>query len=178
MFGRYASSVSCGCCKSRSRCCICCNDYTCMLQVYVPHVSSIFSDVCYKCVYLEVAHISHICCKCSIWMLHMFATVFHVFQSHVLNVLAIAYVCCNYFIWMFQKVEWVLCNCEPLATPGYCICRDAVHGGERCSRSGGVQEARKCGGVVRVSPTCACSRRWRGHPDVHRGSGSVQKPGH
>jgi hypothetical protein len=42
MFRTYVSSVSCGCCKSRLRCSICCNDYTRMLQVYVPNVSSIF----------------------------------------------------------------------------------------------------------------------------------------
>jgi hypothetical protein len=31
MFYRYVSSVSCGCCKSRSGCCIYCNDYTRLL---------------------------------------------------------------------------------------------------------------------------------------------------
>nr|TKW00259.1 hypothetical protein SEVIR_8G096901v2 [Setaria viridis] len=28
--------------QSRSRCCICCNGYTRMLQAYVPNVSSVF----------------------------------------------------------------------------------------------------------------------------------------
>jgi hypothetical protein len=36
MFQRYATSVSYGCCKSKSWCCICCNGCTCMLQIYVP----------------------------------------------------------------------------------------------------------------------------------------------
>ena len=27
-------------------------------------LSSIFSNVCCKCVYLDVAYVSHMCCKC------------------------------------------------------------------------------------------------------------------
>ena len=33
------------------------------LQVSVPNVSSAFLDVCCKCAYLDVANVSHICCK-------------------------------------------------------------------------------------------------------------------
>jgi hypothetical protein len=29
----------------------------------------LFFDVCCNCVYLNVAYVSHICCKCFIWML-------------------------------------------------------------------------------------------------------------
>jgi hypothetical protein len=55
----HVLSVSCGCCKSRSGCCICCNDCTHILQVPVlmfllffqTYVVSVF-----------------------IWMLHMFCT--------------------------------------------------------------------------------------------------------
>jgi hypothetical protein len=32
-----------------------------MLQAFVPDVSSVFLDVCCKCVYLDIAYISHIC---------------------------------------------------------------------------------------------------------------------
>jgi hypothetical protein len=50
------ASVSYGCCKSRSGCCksrsLRCNGYTCMLQASVLNVSSVFSDVCCKCVYV------------------------------------------------------------------------------------------------------------------------------
>jgi hypothetical protein len=60
------SSVPCGCCKSSLGCCICCNDGTRMLQMSVPIVSFVFFYVYCKCVYLDVAYISHICCKCSI----------------------------------------------------------------------------------------------------------------
>jgi hypothetical protein len=76
MFQRYVASVSYECSKSRSGCCICYNGYTHMLQVSVPNVSSVFSDVCCKCVYLDVAYVSHICCKCFIWILHMFCNGF------------------------------------------------------------------------------------------------------
>jgi hypothetical protein len=38
-----------------------------MLQASVPNVSSFFSDVCCKFVYLDVAYVSHVCCKCFIW---------------------------------------------------------------------------------------------------------------
>ena len=40
-----------------------------------------FPDVCCKCVYLNVAYVSHICCMCFIWMLRMFAIVFRVFSG-------------------------------------------------------------------------------------------------
>jgi hypothetical protein len=43
-----------------------------MLQPFVLNVSSVFSDVRCKCVYLNVAYVSHKYCKCSIWMLYMF----------------------------------------------------------------------------------------------------------
>jgi hypothetical protein len=32
-----------------------------VLQMYVNNVSSVFSDVYCKCVYLDVAYVSHIC---------------------------------------------------------------------------------------------------------------------
>jgi hypothetical protein len=93
MFHRYVASVSYGCCKSRSGCCICCNGCIRMLQASLPNVSSVFSDVCCKCVYLDVVCISHRCCKCFIWMLRMFTMVssvfqvfFQVFQTHVSSV--------------------------------------------------------------------------------------------
>jgi hypothetical protein len=49
-----------------------------------------FRDVRYKCVYLDVTYIPHICYKCFIWILRMFYNVFHVFlqvfQMHVSSV--------------------------------------------------------------------------------------------
>jgi hypothetical protein len=61
-----------------------------MLQLFQRHVASVcfecfrgmfhlcFPDACCKCVYLDVAYVSHIRCMCFIWMLHMVAMVFQV----------------------------------------------------------------------------------------------------
>jgi hypothetical protein len=38
-----------------------------------------FSDVCCKCVYLDITYVSYICCKCFIWMLLCFTMVFKCF---------------------------------------------------------------------------------------------------
>jgi hypothetical protein len=86
-----------GCCKNRSGCCICCNDCTRMLQTSVSNVSSAFSDVCCKCVYLDVAYISHIFCKCLSRCCICFAMVFNCFlgvclqvsQTHVSSVASV-----------------------------------------------------------------------------------------
>jgi hypothetical protein len=63
----HVASVSCGCCKSRSGCCICCNGYTRMLQASVPNISVVSDE----------------CCMCFIWVLHMFHTVLQVFHPDV-----------------------------------------------------------------------------------------------
>jgi hypothetical protein len=69
-----------GCHMCFSRCCICCNGYTHMLQMYLPNVSAVLSGCCICCngymrilwVYVtNVSPISYTCCKCFIWMLHM-----------------------------------------------------------------------------------------------------------
>jgi hypothetical protein len=52
---------------------------TSMLQAYVPNVSSVFSDVC---------------CKCVIWMLHMF-------HMYIACVLSRYYVCLQWFLSVF-----------------------------------------------------------------------------
>ena len=57
--------------KVDQRCCICCNSCTRMLQTSIPNVSSVFSDVCYKCVYLDVAYVSHICFLCMFKIVHL-----------------------------------------------------------------------------------------------------------
>jgi hypothetical protein len=67
MFQRYVTSISCGCCKSRSGCCICCTGCSRMLQASVPNVSSVFSRRM-----LQV---------CLFWMLHMF----HIYVASVLS---------------------------------------------------------------------------------------------
>jgi hypothetical protein len=51
-----------------------------LLYTYVanicPNISSVFSDVCCKCVYLDVVYISHIYCKYFIWMFAWYSIVF------------------------------------------------------------------------------------------------------
>ena len=65
LFYRYVAVVSYGCCKGRTRCCIYfCNGCTCMLQASAPNVSSVLSDVCCKCVYLDVVSVLFACCVC------------------------------------------------------------------------------------------------------------------
>ena len=66
-----------------------------MLQLFLRHVESVcfecfrcfigmfhlcFSDVCCKCVYLDVAYVSHIHCMCFIWILCMVVMVFKCFR--------------------------------------------------------------------------------------------------
>jgi hypothetical protein len=46
-----------------------------MLQEFVPNILSIFQTYVAS-VYLDVTYISHICCKCFIWILHMFCNCF------------------------------------------------------------------------------------------------------
>ena len=103
MFQRYVASVSFGCYKSILECCICCNGYTCMLQAYVPNVSSVFRRMLQMCLF-DVAYVSHICCKCFIWMLHMF----HTYGVSVCSKYFICFIlmlhssvlCCKYFVFL------------------------------------------------------------------------------
>jgi hypothetical protein len=86
MFLSYITGVSCGCYKRRSRCCISCNGCLHMLRVFVPNVSSIFSEVCCKFVYLDVAYVSYIC-------------------------LQVFYLEVAYFFQWFQVFFWYFCKC-------------------------------------------------------------------
>ena len=79
MFHRYVASVSYGYYKSRSGCCICYNGCTRILQASVLTVSSGFQTYVISMFILDVAYVSHICCKCFTWMSHMLAMVFKCF---------------------------------------------------------------------------------------------------
>jgi hypothetical protein len=66
-----------------------------MLQASVPYVSFVFLDVCCMCVYLDIAYVSHMCCKCFIWMLRKyfckcFRRMFQVFHLSFLYVASVA----------------------------------------------------------------------------------------
>jgi hypothetical protein len=69
-----------------SRCCICCNGCTRILQASIFNVLFIFSDVYCKCVYLDVTCV----CFCKCFRCRLFQ-VFHLSSD----------VCCKYCIWMF-----------------------------------------------------------------------------
>jgi hypothetical protein len=102
------ASVSDKCCKSRLRCYICCNGCTRMLQASVPNVSSMFSDVCCKCVYPDVVYISHICCKVFCLNVAYVLQWFHVF----LDVFAsVSYACFKCFIRLHTYIVNVASRC-------------------------------------------------------------------
>jgi hypothetical protein len=104
MFQRYIARVLYRCCKSRSRCCTCCNGYTRMIQVYVRNVLYV-SDVCCKCFicmlqkYIWMLHI-HACCK------RMFQ-VFQVFHTYVACVLSRRCICLQWLHMCFQVFSGV-----------------------------------------------------------------------
>ena len=53
-----------------------------MLQVFYLHVVKVDLDVSYPCMLqVYISSVSYVCCKCFIWMLHMFAMATHVFSS-------------------------------------------------------------------------------------------------
>jgi hypothetical protein len=114
VFQRYIASVSYRCCKSRSGCCICCNDYARMFQVYVLNVSSI-SNVRYKYFHMDVAKVDlNVAYACIFQVFHtsiasissrcyiifamvssVFQVILQVFQTHVLSVSSVSLICCN-----------------------------------------------------------------------------------
>ena len=74
-----------------------------MLQWLYTYVASFFSycficfpDACCKCVYLDVAYVSHIYCKCFIWMLCMFCNGFKCLSGVLANVLDACFKCLIY----------------------------------------------------------------------------------
>jgi hypothetical protein len=75
-----------------------------MSQESVPNVSYVFSYVYCKCVYLDVAYVSHICCMCFICMLRMFAMVSSVFLS-------ISKACFKCFIYLQTYVVSIISGC-------------------------------------------------------------------
>jgi hypothetical protein len=87
-------------------------------KLMFPPFHLFFPDVRCKCVYLDVAYVSHIYCKCFIYMLHMF----HIYIVNVLSTCCICFtmafkcfyvflqvfylpsdVCYNCCMWIFQK---------------------------------------------------------------------------
>jgi hypothetical protein len=71
-FQRNVASVSYEYFKSISGCCTCCNGCTRMLQASVLNISSVFTDICCKCVCLDVAYFHTYVGSVLSRMLHMF----------------------------------------------------------------------------------------------------------
>jgi hypothetical protein len=84
-------------------CCICCS-CTCILQESVSNVSSVFSYVRCKIVYLDIVYVSHICCMCFICILCMFAMVSCVFSS-------VSEACFKCFIYLQTYVASIISRC-------------------------------------------------------------------
>jgi hypothetical protein len=110
-YQRYVARVSYGCCKSRLRCCICCNGCTRMLQMSVPNVLSVFSDVfCKRSVFIWMLHMFHTydvsvlfrCCVCV-------ATVFKCFLDVFTSVSETCFKC---FIYLQSYVASILSGCS------------------------------------------------------------------
>jgi hypothetical protein len=77
-----------------------------MLQVFHLDVAKVDLDIAYACMlqtYVSnISGVSYVCCKCFIWMLHMFCNsyihFFLVFQTYVANILIVLNICCKCFI--------------------------------------------------------------------------------
>jgi hypothetical protein len=87
-----------------------------MLQTSDSNVSSVFLDICCKCIYMEVAYVSRICCKCFYldvaYVLQMFQVFLQVFQMHVSNILFV-FRCMLYLLHLdVSKLDRVL-NLSP-----------------------------------------------------------------
>jgi hypothetical protein len=110
MFRISVAKSRSGCCKNRSECCTCCNDYTHMFQVYVSNISllQVFSSGCCICMHVasvffkwfQVVHTS--VARVSS---RMFSYVFNGFQVFQIHVSSVSFVCCNCCILDVSKVD-------------------------------------------------------------------------
>jgi hypothetical protein len=101
-----------------------------MLQLFVPNVLSIFSDICCKCVYLDVVYVLHISYRCFIWMLRMCCNgfqVFYVFFASVLDACFKRFISFRMYVvgvcnWMFFKIgSGVVSLFSPSAASPRCL---------------------------------------------------------
>ena len=100
MFHLDVAIISCGCCKSRSGCCICCNRYTRMLQAFVHIVSVVFQRMLQVCLSK--------CCICFIWMLYIFCNSFF---KRLGVFISVSDVCCKCFNCFRAYIENVSFGC-------------------------------------------------------------------
>jgi hypothetical protein len=89
----------------------CCNGCTRMLQVFVPNILFVLSNICCKCVYLDAAYVSLICCNllsgfcvCLQWFSSVFRCFFCKCFKSMFQVFHLSLdICSNCCICMFQK---------------------------------------------------------------------------
>jgi hypothetical protein len=100
VFHRYVAIVSCGCCKCRSRCCICYNGCTRMLQS--SNVSSAFSDICCNSVlpgcWLRFIHMLQVFYLDIAYVLQWFFSCFLVFFSSVSEACFKCFMCLQTYV--------------------------------------------------------------------------------
>jgi hypothetical protein len=80
---------------------VCCNRLILMFHLF-------FSDICCKCVYLDIAYLLYICCNCFICMLCMYCNNFHVFSRVFASILD---VCLKCFIYLLLYVTSIASVC-------------------------------------------------------------------
>ena len=137
--GAYAAMAIHACCKSLFQ----------KFRLFLGHILQVF--------YLDVAYVSHICCKCFIWILHTLATackcfrrMLQVLQTYVASV---SDVCCKCFsclrriLQVFHldivKVDLVLhmLQWDPPAPATCCSCWGATERAQTVPACGRVVQA-------------------------------------
>ena len=92
--------------QSRLECCICCKCFRGMLQASVQSVSSV-SDICCKRFDLDVAYVSHICCKSMFQIFQLFcsyvAVSIFMLQVFYLDVVYVSHTYCMFMFQMFHQ---------------------------------------------------------------------------
>jgi hypothetical protein len=164
MFQRYVASVSYRCCKSSSGCCksrsyvaqvsmamhVC---FRCVFQMFycIRRILQVFSSSCCKsrsgcCIYMHVASVYFVSCKCFIWMLHMFTILFKCFSGVVASVSDACFKCfCSVFLLMLQLLLLYVSKVNHV-----------LHMGCAWKAAGGANDIRAARGTARA----ACARSW------------------
>jgi hypothetical protein len=116
---------------------------------------SVFSDVCCKCVILDVVYVSYICCKRFIWMLGMFYNDFEVSVSDACS--CVSSVLRRMMLHLdVLKVDWVLhlAPASPSAASSRCLhhhSAPAEHPNQRRRRAPPPVGCRRDGGQAAAS---------------------------
>jgi hypothetical protein len=148
-----------------------------MLQWLYTYVASVcpycficFPDACCKCVYLGVAYVSHICYKCFIWMLCMFAIFFKCFFSCFRLIFQVFHL--SFFLYIASVASG---RFKSRSSVAHETCMGSERGHEHTVRvtQGRLSDVRRCRPSCRCAKTdCSC-----GCADAKRGCPSGRRPG-